>query len=186
MPLFQYSSYTNKCKTDLLPQRKTQTRVFAAWVMGEGVCRTNTVEVTEIWRKWLHFIHNLYSSEKCFPHGATAPSGPRPHCPGFTITLRHTTLGRTPLDEWSVRRRDLYLTTHNTHNRQTCIPTAGLKPEILARQRPQAHDLDRAATGTGTWQNIRKNNSRMIGVGYVARVAEMRNTWKVWSENLKG
>jgi hypothetical protein len=32
---------------------------------------------------------------------------------GFTITLRHTTLGRTPLDEWSARRRDLYLTTHN-------------------------------------------------------------------------
>jgi hypothetical protein len=32
----------------------------------------------------------------------------------------HThTLGRTPLDERSARRRDLYLTTHNTHNRQT-------------------------------------------------------------------
>ena len=25
---------------------------------------------------------------------------------------RHTTVGRTPLNEWSVRRRDLYLTTH--------------------------------------------------------------------------
>jgi hypothetical protein len=35
----------------------------------------------------------------------------------FTIThFRHTTLGRTALDEWSARRRDLYLTTHNTHN----------------------------------------------------------------------
>jgi hypothetical protein len=32
--------------------------------------------------------------------GATAPGGPGPpHCQGFTITLRHTTLGRTPLDE---------------------------------------------------------------------------------------
>jgi hypothetical protein len=30
--------------------------------------------------------------------GATAHSGPRPpHCRGFTITLRHTALGRTPL-----------------------------------------------------------------------------------------
>jgi hypothetical protein len=29
---------------------------------------------------------------------------------GFTITdCRHTTIGRTPLDEWSARRRDLYL-----------------------------------------------------------------------------
>ena len=34
------------------------------------------------------------------PHGATAPSGPGyPLYRGFTITLRHTTLGRTPLDE---------------------------------------------------------------------------------------
>jgi len=24
-------------------------------------------------------------------------------------TQRHTTVGRTPLDEWSVRRRDFYL-----------------------------------------------------------------------------
>ena len=32
--------------------------------------------------------------------GATAPSGPGyPHYRGFTITLRHTTFGRTPLYE---------------------------------------------------------------------------------------
>jgi hypothetical protein len=34
-------------------------------------------------------------------------------------TQRRTTLGRTPLDEWSARRRDLYLTTHNTHNKHS-------------------------------------------------------------------
>ena len=28
-------------------------------------------------------------------------------------TQRRATVGRTPLNEWSVRRRDLYLTTHN-------------------------------------------------------------------------
>ena len=48
----------------------------------------------------------------------------RPH----EHTLRHTTLGRTPLDEWSARRRDLYLTTHNIHNRQTLMPPAGFEP----------------------------------------------------------
>jgi hypothetical protein len=33
-------------------------------------------------------------------HGATAHRGPGPpHCRGFTIALRHTALGRTPLDE---------------------------------------------------------------------------------------
>jgi len=31
-------------------------------------------------------------------------------------TQRRATVGRTPLDKWSIRRRDLYLTTHNTHN----------------------------------------------------------------------
>ena len=40
-----------------------------------------------------------------FFRGATAPSGSvLPRCWAFTITLRHTTLGRTPLDEWSARR----------------------------------------------------------------------------------
>ena len=49
------------------------------------------------------------------------PSGPRPpHCPRFTITLRHITLGRTPLDEWSARCRDLYLTIHNNQSRHPC------------------------------------------------------------------
>jgi hypothetical protein len=37
----------------------------------------------------------------------------------FTRFLDHTqrraTVGMTPMDEWSARRRDLYLTTHNTH-----------------------------------------------------------------------
>jgi len=86
-----------------------------------------------------------------FLHGSTAPSGPRPpHCRGFTIILRHTTLGRTPLDEWSARRRDLYLKTHDTHNRQTSMPPAGFELAISAGERPQAHALNRAATGNGT------------------------------------
>jgi hypothetical protein len=41
---------------------------------------------------------------------------------GFTITFRHTTIGSTLLAEWSARRRDLYLTTHNTHKIQKPLP----------------------------------------------------------------
>ena len=41
--------------------------------------------------------------------------GGLPHCRGSKITLRYSTLGMNPLVEWSARRRDLYLTTHNTH-----------------------------------------------------------------------
>jgi len=64
-------------------------------------------------------------------------------------TLRRTTVGRTPLDEWSARRRDLYLTTHNSHKRQTSMLPVGFEPTISAGERPQTYALDRAATGIG-------------------------------------
>ena len=87
-----------------------------------------------------------------FVFGATAPHWVR--VSSFTRFLDHTrrstTVGRTPLDEWSARRRDLYLTTHNTHNRQTSMPPVGFEPTISAGVRPQTYNLDRAATGTGT------------------------------------
>jgi len=60
-----------------------------------------------------------------------------PHSRCFYITFRHTTLGRTPLEEWSVRRRDLYLTTHNTHTTKTTMPPAGFEPTVPVSERPQ-------------------------------------------------
>ena len=75
----------------------------------------------------------------------TAPSGPwPPHYRSFTITLRHTTIDRTPLDEWSARRRDFYLTTHNTHWRRSC-PRLDLNPKsqeasgLRLTPRPRGH-----------------------------------------------
>jgi hypothetical protein len=98
----------------------------------------NLKEILPLWKPRLIF----------FSIGATAPSGPgSPHYRGFTITLRHITLGRTPLGEWSARRRDLYLTTHKTHKRQTSMPPAGFELTIPASERPQTHALDRAAIG---------------------------------------
>jgi len=64
-------------------------------------------------------------------------------------TQRRTTVGRTPLEEWSAPCRDLYLTTHNTHNRQTSMLPSGLEPTISAGERTQTYALERAATGTG-------------------------------------
>jgi hypothetical protein len=65
----------------------------------------------------------------------------------FTRFLYHTqrraTVGRTHLDEWSARRRDLYLTTLNTHNRQTSMPPVGFEPTILAGERPKTYALYR-------------------------------------------
>ena len=50
-------------------------------------------------------------------------------------TQRRSTVGRTPLDELSGRRRDLYLTTHDTHNRQISMPPVGFEPKISAGER---------------------------------------------------
>ena len=53
-------------------------------------------------------------------HDTTAPSWlGSPHYRGFTITDRHNTLSRTPLNECSDRRRDIYLSTH--YSQQTCV-----------------------------------------------------------------
>jgi hypothetical protein len=82
-----------------------------------------------------------------FHHGATAPSGPAPpHYRGFMITITHTTPGRTPLGEWSARRRDLYLTTHNSHKRQITMPSGGIRTHNPSKRsvadlrlRPRGH-----------------------------------------------
>jgi len=53
----------------------------------------------------------------------------------------HTTFGRTPLDEWWARRRDLYLTTHNTHNRQISMLRRDSNPQSPADDRPPTEAL---------------------------------------------
>jgi hypothetical protein len=103
--------------------------------------------------RYKQWVLNIVIIVVFFYHDVTAQSGPRPlHCRGFTITLRHTTLGRTSLDEWSARRRYLYLTTYNTHDRRTSMPQAGFEHTIPTSERPQTHALDRAATGIGDYR----------------------------------
>ena len=92
-----------------------------------------------------------------FFYGATGSSKPGPpHYRVFTITLQHTARGKTPLDEWSVRRRCIYLTTHN---RKISITPEGFEPAMPASERPQAHVLDRVATLIGV-----KSVTRIISV----------------------
>ena len=67
----------------------------------------------------------------------------------YLNTLKDTythTIGRTPLDEGSARRRHLYLTTHNTHKRQHIYASGGIRtrnPSKRAaadpRLRPRGH-----------------------------------------------
>jgi hypothetical protein len=71
-------------------------------------------------------------------------------CPVFFSldhTQTHTTVGRTPLDEGSSRRRDLYLTTQTLYKRRISMPPVGFEPTIPASARPQIYALDGAVTG---------------------------------------
>jgi len=61
----------------------------------------------------------------------------------------YTQAHHTLLVQWSARRRDLYLTTHNILKGETFMTPAGFEPAIPVSRRPQAHVLDRAATGIG-------------------------------------
>jgi hypothetical protein len=71
-----------------------------------------------------------------FSHGATASIGPGPpHYRGLTITLRHTTLGRTPLNELSARPTWQHTTL--TRDRHPCpggIRTHNLSKRLIADQ----------------------------------------------------
>ena len=108
------------------------------------------------------FILSLFrhSTSTCFGHICSPSSGgffsysaTRVMASSFLRFLDHTqrrtTVGRTSLDEWSARRRDLYLTTHNTHNRKTSMPPVGFEPTTSAGEWSQTYALDRTATGTG-------------------------------------
>jgi hypothetical protein len=83
-------------------------------VEGAAVC--NVGSYTDI-RSCMHIM--ICCTSFVSPHVATVPSGPGPpHDRGFTITLRHTTVGRSSLDEQLSWHTDLYLTTHIIHKRQ--------------------------------------------------------------------
>ena len=77
-------------------------------------------------------MHTFFLLRRCGSTRAMASSFIR----FLDHTQRRFTVGRTPLDAWSVRRRDLYLTTHNTHNTQTFIHQVGFEPIISAGERP--------------------------------------------------
>jgi len=113
-----------------------------------GCCEHgNELSVSINCRKFIDYLRNFFFLV-FFTMAQQPPRGPRPpHYRGFIITLRHTTLGRAPLDQCSARRRDLCLTTHNTHKRLTSMPAAGFEPTVPASKRPQNQSLDCTATG---------------------------------------
>jgi hypothetical protein len=83
--------------------------------------RTNTHSHTHTIDNLLQQLRNTRGLKHVIVfHGTTATSKPRPpHSWDFTITLRHTTLGRTPLDKWSACRRYIWQNTTLTHRHKS-------------------------------------------------------------------
>ena len=126
-------SWEDKKKTKDIRQYRQQTP-------SSGAVFTHVLK-----KKNMYLCILLFFLWRCGPTGVMASSFVK----FLDHTQRRTTVGRTPLDKWSARRRDLYLTTHNTHNRQMPMPPVGFEPTISAGERPQTYALDRAATGIG-------------------------------------
>jgi len=109
-------------------------------------CKDNLFTGSAVYWTW-NCISCFFFLWRCGPTRAMTSSYTR----FLDHTQRRTTVGRTPLDEWSARRRDLYLTAHNTHNRRKSMPPVGFESTISASEGPQTYALDRAATGTGNY-----------------------------------
>ena len=125
---------------------------YTLWLNNQLISSSNSYRSTTTTSGYcVEFINDIYIFLwRCGPTRARASSFMR----FLDHTQRRTTVDRTPLDEWSACRRGLYLTTHNTHNRQISMPLAGFEPTISAGERPQAYALDRAPTGIGIINDI--------------------------------
>jgi hypothetical protein len=106
------------------------------------------------------------------------------YCCSWSHSVTHT-VGRTPLEEGSVRRRDLYLTTHNTHKIQTSIPPGGIRTHNLSRR--AAEDL--RLRSRGHWDRLYHYLQQLNPVtmrspyGRTWRSARVAVTVRYWEED---
>jgi hypothetical protein len=94
-----------------------------------------------------------------------------------TTLFPYTTLFRS--------RRDLYLTTHDTHNRQISMPPVGFEPTISAGELPAAAHLLRSwvRLPPGAWVFVCCEGRVFSGRGLcdelIARPEEFYRLWRV-------
>ena len=106
-------------------------------------------KVWNVWRVFISIFFTFFNIEKksdFFFSWLNSPSGPTPSLWSSSITIRHTSIGKTPLSERSARRRDLYQ-TKSQHSRETDIHPVGFQPAFPASKWPQTYTLDLAVTG---------------------------------------
>jgi hypothetical protein len=118
-------------------------------------------------------LHDLSCSPQLL-HRSTATSGPGPQTRSFTITLRRTTFGRNPLDEWSTHRRDLYL--HYTQKSyETHIHGSG-----------GFRNRDTEKRVAADWRHCCIIGCAVTDMWQVGNVKLLENVRKIWQKKLKG
>ena len=93
-------------------------------------------------------------------------------------TQRRTTVSRTPLDEWSARRRDLYPTTHDTHNRQISMPPVGFEPKISAGERQGRSSQVRVYGQLHIWPLYPRRKSPPVLHGWSEHLTEEKSLFR--------
>ena len=144
--LQQYRQYTYK--------RNTEARLLNRCCRGKAIsiAYSESVFVALVIQHARRLRRTILSSVACLavPFFLWRCDPPRVMASSFLMFLDHTqrriTVGRAPLGERSARRRDLYLTKHNNHNRQTSMPPGGIRTHDLSRRvaadlrlRPRGH-----------------------------------------------
>jgi hypothetical protein len=100
------------------------------WLVDVSLCKKNRMEKGRAREKVLIYFYGANN------HGQRKP----PHYWRLTITFGHTSIGSTPLDEWSAQRWDRHLI------RRASMALTGFAPTIPAVERLQTSVLDRAAS----------------------------------------
>jgi hypothetical protein len=122
LPCYRYKCYTthsDTCKPSQIV-RTYHLRIMLVWLRRIVLNKSpsTTTSTTKITNLFVYvYTHRLIAicffvcfSASVAQHGLWPPRTTRFR----DHTLRRATVGRTPLDEWSARRRDLYLTTLTT------------------------------------------------------------------------
>jgi hypothetical protein len=107
----------------------------------------------------------------------------------FRDHTQHATVSRTPLDEWSAHRRDLYLTTHNRHNRQKSMLPVGFEPTIAGGKRPYTYAVrwDRLINKLGyrlAWHTIKSYQMCYLNLQALVQCLNEYGKWKISSPTL--
>ena len=121
------SGWQDTINTDFIFQPRDSVESFFSKTSYYKSGQNATCRAKNRHRKWFHIKRtSLFFLWRCDPTRLMSSS----FLMFLDHTQRHTTVGRTPLDEWAAPRTDLYVTKHSTHS----IPSVGFEPTASGRR----------------------------------------------------